>query len=177
MLNIQVRGRQIKYVRFILAGSCCWLVLPGKQEPDPEILSLYLHFFCPFWLLLPSLERKCCRCIDKQNGFFRVTVPRPGYRYILQWLLCSGASFFNLLVWVSVGVLISAGQAGPASWSRSRRGGLGCAELADSGNAFRKPGKPEPWKAKLKGTNVEELVNVVCLPRKINSGTKTATAL
>lgn len=160
-------GRQMKYVRFLLAGSGCWLVLPGKQEPDPEILSLYLHFFfCPFWLLLTSLERKRCYCIDKLNGFFHVTVPRPGYRDNLQCLLCSGASFFDLLLCVSVGLLMRVGRAGPASWSRSWRGGLGCAEPADCGSGFRKPGKHEPWKAKLKGTSVEELVMLSVPPKK-----------
>lgn len=136
MLNIFVHGRRIKSMRFLLVGSGGWLVSLGKEEPGPEARSLPLHLMlCPFCLLLPSLKRKRCHCIGKENGFFCVTAPIPGNRYILQNLLCSGASVFLILLVSSAGVGL-----------RGRFGGCGAGRTSEL--RIGKPRKRKPWKPK-----------------------------
>lgn len=158
---------------FLLAAGGVWLVLPGKQEPDPEDLPLHLHLiFYPFCLLLPALERKCCHCRDKENGFPCVTVPIPGYHYILRYLLCSEASFLILL-------LASAGGSfrGYTGWA-TQKPLLGYAKASaelvaeltpcvgsSCLGALGKPRKHKLRKTKLKDINVEGLVNIICLKK------------
>lgn len=169
-------------MRFLLAGSGGWLVSLGKQEADPDVLSLHLHLiFCPFCLLLPSLEGRRCRCIGKENGVSCVTLPIPGYHYILQYLLCSGASFFNLTLSSPGGGFrgyFGAGRASKPEPEPARRVGLrrASAELAEEElarcvgcsrvGALGKPRKRKLCKPKLKGVNVEGLVNVVYPQKK-----------
>lgn len=78
MLNIQVHGRQIKHMRFLLAGRGGWLVLLGKQEPDPEAGFLHLHV-CLLLVILFAAKKTLPLYRQRKCGVFsRVTVPVPG---------------------------------------------------------------------------------------------------